>query len=227
MALGVIPTVWYVSAMPRPPARDPHRGDARTRLLDAARDLIRARGYAATTVDDLCRTAGVTKGAFFHHFESKEALGVAVAKQWTELTSALFAAAAYHAPKDPLERVLAYIEFRKQLIAGDFCQFTCLAGTLLQEIYDCSPTMRDACAQSILGHSASLEADIAEAMKLHSIEGAFTAESLARHTQTVIQGSFIMAKATGNPETAREGLDHLARYVELLFSARASGRDAA
>lgn len=206
--------------MPRRPAVDPERGDARTRLLDAARDLIRAQGYAATTVDELCRAAGVTKGAFFHHFDSKEALGVAVAKQWQEMTSALFAAAPYHAPSDPLRRVLAYIQFRKELITGEFCQFTCLGGTLLQEIYDSSPAMRDACADSILGHTATLEADIAAAMQQHAIESECTAESLARFTQTVIQGSFIMAKATGKPETAREGLDHLTRYVELLFSAR-------
>lgn len=196
-------------------------------MLDAARDLIRAKGYAATTVDDLCRAAGVTKGAFFHHFESKEALGVAVAKHWTELTSALFAAAPYHAPADPLQRVLAYIQYRKELVAGAFCQFTCLGGTLLQEIYDSSPSMRDACADSILGHVTTLEADIAAAMEAHEIASDWTAESLARHTQTVIQGSFIMAKATGDPETAREGLDHLARYVELLFSARARRNDSA
>ena len=55
------------------------RGEARVALLDAALSEILARGYSATTVDDLCRAAGVTKGAFFHHFDSKEALAVAAA----------------------------------------------------------------------------------------------------------------------------------------------------
>jgi AcrR family transcriptional regulator len=68
--------------MPRPTKQDPERGDARTMLLEAARDVIRAPGFSATTVDDLCRTAGVTKEAFFHHFASKEALGVAAAAFW-------------------------------------------------------------------------------------------------------------------------------------------------
>lgn len=211
--------------MPRPTVIDPHRGDARTRLLDAARDLIRAKGYAATTVDELCRSAGVTKGAFFHHFASKEALGIAVARQWTEATTALFAAAPYHSHAEPLQRVLAYIEYRKQLIGGEPFEFTCLAGTMLQEVYDALPAVRDACAESIIRHIGTLEADIAEAMRAHGVADDWTAESLARHTQTVIQGSFVLAKATGDAETAREGLDHLARYVELLFAGRAKGVD--
>jgi TetR/AcrR family transcriptional repressor of nem operon len=206
--------------VPRATNVDPQRGDARTRLLEAARDVIRAKGYAATTVEDLCREAGVTKGAFFHHFASKEALGVAAAEHWTETTTALFDGAEYHSVKDPLERVLAYIDYRKQLIAGSFAEFSCLTGTMLQEVFESSPPIRDACARSILGHAATLEQDIAEAMRTRRVRGEWTAQSLARHTQTVIQGSFVLAKATGDPETAREGLDHLKRYVQLLFSER-------
>ena len=77
--------------------------------------MIRARGFASTTVDELCKAAQVTKGAFFHHFESKEALGVAVAVFWAETTSEFFAAAPYHGHDDPLDRVLAYVEFRKSI----------------------------------------------------------------------------------------------------------------
>ena len=106
--------------------------------------VIRAKGYAATTVDDLCAAAGVTKGAFFHHFKSKEELGVAAAKYWSEITGALFAAAPYHQHADPLERVLGYIDFRKSLLIGRVPEFTCLAGTMVQELYDTSPVIREA-----------------------------------------------------------------------------------
>jgi TetR/AcrR family transcriptional repressor of nem operon len=191
---------------------------AKARLLDAALSVIRTKGYTATTVDDLCAAAGVTKGAFFHHFKSKEELGIEAARHWSEMTGALFAAASYHLPADPLDRVLAYIEFRKELLKGEVPEFTCLVGTMVQEIHETSPAIRDACAASIRGHAETLEADIAEAIRQYGLrpEG-WTAGSLALHTQAVLQGAFILAKAKGGAGDAAESVDHLRRYVELLF----------
>ena len=195
----------------------PRRGEARDRLLEAARDVIRTRGFGATTVDDLCKAAGVTKGAFFHHFASKEAIGVAAAAYWAETTSAFFAAAPYHDHTDPLDRVLGYIKFRKAIIDGDLAAFTCLVGTMTQEVYASHPAIRDACAASIFGHAATIEPDIEAAMAAHGLAADWTAASLAVHTQAVLQGAFILAKATGDAEVARDSVDHLARYVRLLF----------
>lgn len=203
--------------MSRPSTQSPERGDARNRLLEGARDIIRQRGFAATSVDDICQAAGVTKGAFFHHFKTKEALGVAAANYWAETTSALFAGAPYHEPDDPLDRVLAYLDFRNSIIGGETFEYTCLVGTMTQEVHDFAPAIRDACAASIFGHATTLEADIAAAMQGRGIVAGWTAESLARHTQAVLQGAFILAKASGNPEMARESVGHLKRYIELLF----------
>lgn len=190
---------------------------ARTRLLDSALSVVRTKGYVATTVDDLCAAAGVTKGAFFHHFKSKEELGVAAANYWSEATGAFFADAPYHQHRDPLDRVLGYIDFRKSILKGDLPEFTCLVGTMVQEVYDSNPAIRDACEASIVGHAMTLEADITEAIKFHAINAKWTAKSLALHTQAVLQGAFILAKATGDAKTAADSVDHLRRYIELLF----------
>jgi TetR/AcrR family transcriptional repressor of nem operon len=210
--------------MSRLTKRQPERGSARSRLLGAACDIIRQKGFAATSVDDLCTGAQVTKGAFFHHFESKEALGVAAAAYWQETTAALFAGAPYHAAADPLERILAYIAFRRALISDNIARSSCLVGMMVQEVHNTAPAIRDACAASIFGHAGTLEADFDAALRQHGISGV-TAASLARHTQTVIQGAFVVAKAAHNTDLAREGLDHLERYVRLLFSTTINGAD--
>ncbi|MBX7494299.1 TetR/AcrR family transcriptional regulator [Qipengyuania sp. 6B39] len=196
---------------------DLSRNDARTRLLEAARDLIRAQGFCATTVDNICRKAGVTKGAFFHHFENKEALGVAAVIHWSETTSELFADASYHACHDPLDRLLEYIAYRKRIIEGDPAEFSCLAGALAQEVYGSHPAIRESCAASIFAHAETLEPDIEAAMAAHRISSNMSPAGVAAHIQAVLQGAFVLAKAADDPEIARASLDHLACYIEMLF----------
>ena len=196
------------------------RHESKTKLLDAALSVIRTKGYSATRIDDICAEAGLTKGSFFHHFKTKEELAVAAAEHWSEVTGALFAAAPYHRLADPLDRVLGYIDFRKQLLDGPLPAITCLVGTMAQEVYETVPTIRDACEKSIFGHAGVVEADIAEAIDRYGVAGDWTARSLALHTQAILQGAFILAKAEGDPAIAAESVDHLRRYVELLFQQR-------
>jgi len=172
---------------------------AKTKILEAALSLFRAKGYAATSVDDLCRQAGVTKGAFFHHFRSKEELAVAAAQFWSETTSALFASAPYHQYPDPRDRIMGYLDFRRAIMDGELPEITCLAGTMVQECYATHPAIRLACDASISAHANTLAADIAEAMKARGSQFDFDPASLALFTQAVLQGAFILAKAKKQP----------------------------
>lgn len=195
---------------------------AREKLLNAALKMIREKGYGATSVDALCAEAGVTKGAFFHHFKSKEALGVAAAEHWSATTSQLFAQAPYHHHTDPLQRILAYIDFRTELLNGPLAEITCLAGTMVQESYQSSDAIRAACNASIADHAATLEADIAAAAAHCGMLREVSPASLALHTQAVLQGAFILAKASGGTSVAVESTAHLKRYFELLFGCSSS-----
>ncbi|WP_375285327.1 TetR/AcrR family transcriptional regulator [Marinicauda pacifica] len=199
------------------------RPNARERLLDAALKLIRETGYAATTVDALCAEAGATKGAFFHHFVSKDDLAVAAAAHWAETTGMLFETAPYHAPDDVLDRIFAYLDFRDALLAGTVPEFTCFAGTMIQEVHESAPAIRDAAYACVTGHASTLEADFAEALALYGAPDAPSAQSLALYTQAVLQGGFILAKGAGHAGPARETLAHLRRYLEQLFDRKETG----
>lgn len=195
----------------------PSAPDARTRLLDAALALFRERGYTATTVDDLCRAAGVTKGSFFHHFDSKEAAALAAIAHWNETTGALFAAAPYWQVEDPREQLLAYLDFRATLVRGELPEFTCLLGTLAQETFASHPALQAACGAGIEAHARALVPTIEAARARYAPEADWNAESLARHTQAVLQGGFVLAKALNDPQAALEAIAHLKRYVSKLI----------
>lgn len=105
-------------------------------------------------------------------------------------------------------------------------EFTCLVGTMVQEVYQTAPAIRDACDKSISGHAATLEADILDAMQDRGLsQSDWTARSLALHTQAVLQGAFILAKAKEDSAIAADSIDHLARYIELLFAAGTQASD--
>lgn len=197
---------------------------ARISLLDAALRLFREKGYTATTVDDLCRAAGVTKGAFFHHFESKEAAALAAIAYWNETTAELFARAPYWQVEDPRARLLAYLDFRAELVGGQLPEFTCLLGTLVQETFASHPALQAACGAGIEAHARTLVPTIEAARARYAPEADWSAESLARHIQAVLQGGFILAKALNDRAAALEAIAHLKRYVESVFPNRKKRR---
>ena len=193
------------------------RHDSKTKLLDAALYVIRAKGYTATRVEDICEAAGVTKGSFFHHFKSKDDLALAAVAHWRAMTENFFAAATYHRHADPLDRLLGYVDFRAAILTGEIPDYTCLLGTLVQETYGTHPHIRQACEAALCSHVAALASDIEAAKKLYAPRAKWTSESVGTFMQSVLQGAFIFAKARQTPEVAREAIDHLHRYLAMLF----------
>lgn len=201
----------------RPTTSTSRPNPTRTLIEDAALRLVRRQGWAATSVEQLCRAAGVTKGTFFHYFDSKEALGVAAARRWQEVTSALFAAADFNRIADPLDRLYAYLDFRGQLAEGPLEEITCFAGTTLQETFATSEPIRAAAGESISAHVATLVPHFEAAMRQYPPCEPVDATDLALFTQTVLQGAYVMAKARGSSEPVQAALLHLKRYLAQLF----------
>lgn len=205
----------------------PRKTESQAKLLDAALIVFRTKGYTATRIEDVCAEAGVTKGSFFHHFKTKEELAVAAAGRFSEHADALFAGAAYRAVADPRERLLGYVALRRALLDGPLPEVTCLLGTLVQETYEIHPAIGRAAGAHILAHADEVGAMAAAAKAACAPDADWSAESLGRHIQGVIQGAFILAKAGGGTAAAEECLDHLTRYLTLLLPAQGGRMPAA
>lgn len=194
----------------------------RERILNVATDEIRQKGFGATRIDDICKAAGVSKGAFFHHFDSKDAMGVAVATHWRDLIEQLFVNAPYHKVANPGEKLIAYVDFRKAILDRSIAAFTCLVGTMVAETYASHPTIRAACADTIDDHALSLVETVEAAMHQHGVTG-HSPHSLAMFIHGTLQGAFVLAKAHNDPKLAHDCLDHLRSYLVSLFGQRPTG----
>ena len=191
--------------------------DSRTKVLDAALAVIRTKGYTSTTVDDICAAAGVTKGSFFHHFSSKEAMALSAVQHWNGGTGQLFAHAPFQKLADPRDRVLGYIDFRREILRGEVPEFTCLLGTMVQETFETHPLLRVACDAGITAHAQTVARDIAAAKALYAPAATWDPQVLALFTQATLQGAFILAKAKGNAHIVAQCIDHLRQHVANLL----------
>src|SRR5262249_12107350 len=113
----------------------------RQKLLDAAEELMLTKGYTATSVDEVCETAGLTKGSFFHYFEGKEHLGRVLAERFYSSWQQLSQSAPFRRKKDPLDRVFGHVDFFIEASHAPTWK-GCLLGTFVQELSATHPGIR-------------------------------------------------------------------------------------
>ncbi len=194
----------------------------RSSILSAALKVIRSKGYSATNVDEICAEAGITKGAFFHHFKTKEDMACQAAEFFSENADKLFADAPYRQIEDPFERLLGYISFREEIMSGELWEFTCLLGTMVQEVHTSHPAIRACCEAGIWGHASTLVPMIEEAAAAYPPIEPLDPLELALFSQAVLQGGFILSKASQSPEPSLAAVRRLQSYIRILFGHPAS-----
>ncbi len=195
--------------------RDPEA--TRQRLVDAARSLILQRGFSAAGVDRICAAAGVTKGAFFHHFSSKEALGHAALASWAAFGMALYAEAKAGPLRHPLDHLHAFFDIMAGFVDQAPGPVTCVVGIMSQELALANPELRDACSQ-YLGDWTDFARQLLEEAKtgLRPVAD-FDADDVAWFLNSLWQGSMLVAKTRQDPDIIRRNLARARAHVDGLF----------
>jgi TetR/AcrR family transcriptional repressor of nem operon len=184
----------------------------RTAILTAATDLVRRNGYTATTVDDVCAQAGVSKGAFFHHFKTKDDLVAAALGQWDAGAAAMEATAPFHKAKSPRARVIGYMDFYIGVFTNAAVMKSCLAGTTVQEIADSNEPLREAAGLCFSSARDRFTALLDEACR--GSRKRIDTASLASLWMAAIQGSLILFKASHDETIIHRNLQHVKSYIE-------------
>jgi TetR/AcrR family transcriptional regulator, transcriptional repressor for nem operon len=188
------------------------------KLLEAAQELMRANGYTATSVDDVCEAAKLTKGSFFHYFASKEQLGMEVAERFFAAKKEMLLSAPFRRKKDPLDRVLGYVDLLIEMSRSPEAGKGCLLGTFAQELSDSNPKIRRVCADCFAEQCADLQRTLEEAKAAHAPRARWSPQSLAEHLVAILQGSLILAKARQDPKVLETSLEHYKEYLKCVFN---------
>ena len=186
------------------------------KLLDAAERIMLSKGYAATTIDDICASAGLTKGSFFHYFESKEALGKAVLERYCLSRLRKTQEAGFHKKSDPLQRVMGYIDFAIDA-SQDPAHKGCLLGNFAQELSETHPEIRAICKERFGTWAEGFKKDLNEAKRRRVPKASFDAESLGEYFIAVLEGSLILAKVQRRSGVVEKNLLHFKEYLKSLF----------
>lgn len=192
---------------------------SRQDLLNAAQELMLAKGFGATSVDEICRKAKLTKGSFFHYFKSKDALGKALLERFCCSTQAQMkeCCGCRSAEKDPLKRVESHIDLAIKISQERIGAKGCLLGTFAQELSDTHPQIRSMCAQAFYEWGKLIAADLKEAKAKYKPKTNFDPQDLAQHLIAIIEGAEILAKAQGDKKIVKKSLEYFRDYVKKIF----------
>ncbi len=193
----------------------------RNKILDTAEAMILDQGFAATSIDKLVAQAGVTKGSFFHHFDSKSALAYTLVDRFARADLEFFAENRERVQKltrDPLQQVLLLIGLYKEMMEGLAEPYPgCLFASYIYEANLFDEHTLEIIVDAYRQWRANLGKMLRNAAEAYPPRREIDLEQLADMFTATLEGAFIMSKTLKEPELVANQLGLLREFVELLF----------
>jgi len=184
----------------------------RQRVIEVAAELMGRQGYGRTGLEAILDQSGVSKGNFYHHFPSKEDLGLAVLDFLGDaIEDRLRRRMAAH--QDPLDRVDALLE---GLVAGASerdCRGGCPLGNLAAEMSDLHEGFRERLDAIFARWRDLLRRNLQAAGAGRPLD----IDGLARHAVCALEGSILLAKVTRRVDEMDNSVEHLKSYLRKIL----------
>lgn len=202
----------------------PKKNSTLDNILGVARDLFLNRGFSATSVDEICRKAKITKGGFFHYFKSKECLAKIVLTRFCANTrDQIRQSGCCENVSDPLERVFAALDCISENLRQSKKHQGCLITTFVQEMSQTHPAIQSMCREGLEAWALMIKNELKLAKKKYAPHSSVNVDSLANYCVAVIEGAQILAKANGKSKFMDESIDHLKEYLIFVFKPKTRG----
>ena len=194
------------------------RRSRKSQLLDSASTLVARQGYAGTTVDALCESSGLSKGAFFHHFPDRETLGLALLAHFEDSAARRFAELEPPASGDARTHLDAYLDALEQLYGHDVrYREGCLFAIFNHESADADSALRKACAGALERWMSGAREHFRYVIDALEHPVPVTPDELAEHLLVVIEGALVMGRMKGPEQAVHRALAQFRRYVRTLL----------
>ncbi|WP_095590702.1 TetR/AcrR family transcriptional regulator [Actibacterium ureilyticum] len=196
--------------------------DTRTRIMDVAEAAVLAKGFEATSIEEIVAATGITKGGFFYHFPDKNALGQALLERYIVAEDALLADIGDKAralTDDPLQMMLVYMKLLADLIADmPNGHPGCLIAAAVYQERLFSPEVR-ALNRDALLRWRGLFLDMLQAIEAeYPKRDDVPLEHVADMVSAVVDGGIILSKALSEPKATSQQVLLYRSYVKLLFT---------
>ena len=199
-------------------ARSP---DTRERILDTAQALVLEKGFSGTSLDDILKATGVTKGAFFHHFKSKAELAQKLIERFAEHDFAMFEdwnRRAEALADDPYQALILFLKFFEEWLDNLEHPFAgCLLAVYVYESSLFDPAVNDFVSRSFAQWQRYYEAKFAAVIAARPPRLAVNARDLAEAIVSILEGAFILARSHGDPALITRQSRLFRGYLKLLF----------
>ncbi|MHA3977186.1 TetR/AcrR family transcriptional regulator [Halovulum sp. GXIMD14794] len=207
------------------------KGDlSRENILTAAKALVMRKGFAGTAVDDILKEAGVSKGAFFHHFKSKADLANKLVRWYSEKDLKMFRtfmAEAEAAHDDPMDQLVHFLtEFETYLSDPENPPKGCMYALYTYEDDHFENDVKGFVAETLQTWTAMYIRKFQEVIDLYPPARPVTAKRLAEMFVAMIEGGLILQRAYGNPGMTARQSEQFRDYLELLFPTAADRKAA-
>lgn len=194
----------------------------RARIMDAAEALILESGFAAASVDRIIEKAGVAKGGFFYHFDSKAALALALVERYAELDRGHLEANMARAEKlsrDPLQQLLIFVGLFEEMAEQMTEPYPgCLFASYCYEAGLFDEATLETIRGALRDWRVRLRAKLAEVAAQYPPRLAVELDSLADMLTVVFEGAFVVSRTLKEPQVVAAQLAHCRNYFELLFA---------
>ncbi|MEK1886565.1 MAG: TetR/AcrR family transcriptional regulator [Phyllobacterium sp.] len=196
--------------------------ETRERIIEIAEASVLAKGFGATSIEEIIAEAGITKSGFFYHFKDKNELAHKMVRRYVDEYNRVFDEIferGHQLSDDPLQAFLISLKLLAETMSDlPSGHPGCLIASICYQERLFDRNVRNLIAQSVKEWNIRFRAILDDIADVHPPRDAIDLDDVADMLSCVVDGAIIMSKALNDPKRLERQVLAFRSFVKLLFS---------